>query len=85
MSAVCRPLVSILLHGAAIPRRRPARCAREAGYHRRACELVTNRMSAVSLAVLFRWKISNPALIAATAVVGLLAYPLLQPAWVMVK
>jgi chromate transporter len=42
-------------------------------------------MSAVSLAVLFRWKISNPALIAATAVVGLLAYPLLQPAWVMVK
>jgi chromate transporter len=39
----------------------------------------------VSLAILFRWKVSNPLLIAATAVVGLLAFPLLQPAWVMVK
>jgi chromate transporter len=39
----------------------------------------------VSLAVLFRWKVSNPALIAVTAVIGLIAYPLLQPAWVMVK
>jgi chromate transporter len=39
----------------------------------------------VSLAVLFRWKVSNPLLIAATAVVGLIAFPLLQPAWVMVK
>jgi len=29
--------------------------------------------------------LSNPMLIAATAVVGLIAYPLLQPAWVMVK
>jgi chromate transporter len=38
-----------------------------------------------SLAVLFRWKVSNPLLIAATAVIGLLAYPLLQPGWVMVK
>lgn len=46
---------------------------------------LTVLVGAVSLAVLFRWKISNPALIAATAVVGLLAYPLLQPAWVMVK
>ena len=39
----------------------------------------------VSLAVLFRWKVSNPVLIVATAVVGLVAYPWLQPAWVMVK
>jgi chromate transporter len=39
----------------------------------------------VSLAVLFRWKVSNPMLIAATATVGLIAYPWLQPAWVMVK
>ena len=39
----------------------------------------------VSLAVLFRWKVNNPLLIAATAVVGLIAYPLLQPGWVMVK
>jgi chromate transporter len=29
--------------------------------------------------------VSNPALIAATAVIGLIAYPLLQPPWVMVK
>jgi chromate transporter len=38
-----------------------------------------------SLAVLFRWKVSNPLLFAATAVIGLIAYPLLQPTWVMVK
>jgi chromate transporter len=29
--------------------------------------------------------VSNPLLIAVTAVIGLVAYPLLQPAWVMVK
>jgi len=38
-----------------------------------------------SLAVLFRWKVSNPLLIAVTAVIGLTAFPLIQPAWVMVK
>ena len=38
-----------------------------------------------SLAVLFRMKVSNPLLVAATAVIGLVAYPLLQPTWVMVK
>jgi chromate transporter len=38
-----------------------------------------------SLAVLFRWKVNNPLLIAVTAVIGLIAYPLLQPTWVMVK
>jgi chromate transporter len=38
-----------------------------------------------SLVVLFRWKVSNPLLIAATAVVGLIAFPLLQPAWVLVR
>jgi chromate transporter len=37
----------------------------------------------VSLAVLFRWKVSNPLLIAVTSVIGLIAYPLLQPTWVM--
>jgi chromate transporter len=46
---------------------------------------LTAAIGIVSLAVLFRWKISNPVLIAATAVVGLIGYPLLQPAWVMVK
>ena len=39
----------------------------------------------MSLAVLFRWKVSNPALIAATAAVGLIAFPILEPTWVMVK
>ena len=38
-----------------------------------------------SLAVLFRFKVSNPLLIAATAVIGLVAFPLLQPGWVYVK
>jgi chromate transporter len=46
---------------------------------------LTALVGIVSLAVLFRWKVSNPMLIAATAVMGLIAYPLLQPAWVMVK
>jgi chromate transporter len=40
---------------------------------------LTVLIGAVSLAVLFRWKISNPLLIAATAAIGLIAYPLLQP------
>jgi chromate transport protein ChrA len=39
----------------------------------------------ISLGVLFRWRVSNPLLIAAAAVVGLIAYPLLRPAWVMVQ
>jgi chromate transporter len=39
----------------------------------------------ISLAVLFRWKVNSPLLIAATAAVGLIAFPLLQPDWVMVK
>jgi chromate transporter len=38
-----------------------------------------------SLGILFRWKVSNPLLVAATAVIGLIAFPLLHPAWVMVK
>jgi chromate transporter len=38
-----------------------------------------------SLGVLFRWKVSNPLLVGATAVIGIIAFPLLQPAWVMVK
>ena len=38
-----------------------------------------------SLGVLFRWKVSNPMLIAATAIVGLIAFPLLQLTWVMVR
>ncbi|WP_407177409.1 chromate efflux transporter [Bradyrhizobium sp. STM 3562] len=46
---------------------------------------LTATIGVASLAVLLRWKVSNPVLIAATAVVGLVAYPLLQPAWVMLK
>ncbi len=46
---------------------------------------LTALIGLVSLAILFRWKVSNPLLIAATAVVGLIAFPLLQPTWVMVQ
>jgi chromate transporter len=46
---------------------------------------LTALIGVVSLAILFRWKVSNPLLIAATAVVGLIAFPLLQPTWVMTK
>jgi chromate transporter len=38
-----------------------------------------------ALAALFRFKLSNPILMAATALAGVIAYPLLHPAWVMVK
>jgi chromate transporter len=46
---------------------------------------LTALIGVASLAVLFRWKVSNPLLIAATAAVGLIAYPILQPGWVMMK
>ncbi len=46
---------------------------------------LTALIGIASLAVLFRWKVSNPTVIAATAVVGLIAYPFLEPSWVMVK
>jgi chromate transporter len=38
-----------------------------------------------SLVVLFRWKVSNPLLVAVTALIGLIAFPLLRPEWVFVK
>src|SRR3989442_5212880 len=38
-----------------------------------------------SLGVLFRWRVSNPALIAPTALIGLIAFPLPRPTWVFVK
>ena len=38
-----------------------------------------------SLGVLFRWKVSNPLLVAVTALIGLIAFPLLNPTWVFVK
>ena len=45
---------------------------------------LTALIGIVSLAVLFRWKVSNPLLIAVTALIGLIAYPIMQPGWVMV-
>ena len=34
-----------------------------------------------SLAILFRWRVSDPLLVAATAVIGLIVFPILQPTW----
>ena len=39
----------------------------------------------ISLVGLARWKVSNPALVAVTAVVGLLGFSILNPTWVLVK
>jgi chromate transporter len=38
-----------------------------------------------ALTALFLWKISNPLLMAAAAAAGIIAFPLLQPAWGMLK
>src|SRR5438067_4236082 len=46
---------------------------------------LTVLIALISLVVLFRWKISNPILVAVTAVIGLIAFPILQPTWVFVK
>jgi chromate transporter len=46
---------------------------------------LTAVVALAALVVLFRWKVSNPLLMAVTALVGLIAFPLLHPLWVMVK
>ncbi len=46
---------------------------------------LTALVGLLSLTALTRWKIANPVLIAVTAVIGLIAFPLLQPTWVFVK
>jgi chromate transporter len=46
---------------------------------------LTAAIALASLAALFRWKISNPLLMAAAAAIGLIAFPLLQPHWVFVQ
>jgi chromate transporter len=46
---------------------------------------LTALIALASLAVLFRFKVNNPALVAATAVVGLIAFPILKPTWVFVR
>jgi chromate transporter len=38
-----------------------------------------------ALVALFRWKVSSSLLMAVTAAAGLIAFPLLHPAWVMLK
>lgn len=48
-------------------------------------DVLTAVIALAALGLLFRFKISNPALIAAAAVIGLIAYPLIQPTWVMVR
>ena len=48
-------------------------------------DVVTAAIALVSLARLCRWKVSNPLLIAAAGMVGLIAFPLIGPNWVMVR
>src|SRR5205807_3746817 len=45
----------------------------------------TAAIGLIALVVLFLWKVTNPLLMAVTAGAGLLAFPILHPAWVMVK
>src|SRR4029077_3376 len=45
----------------------------------------TVSVGVAALAALFLWKANNPLLMAVTAVAGLIAFPLIHPAWVMVK
>jgi chromate transporter len=46
---------------------------------------LTAFIAVAALVALFLWKISNPLLMALTAAAGLIAFPLLHPAWVMVR
>lgn len=46
---------------------------------------MTALIGIASLGMLFRWKVSNPLLVGATAIIGLVAFPILQPGWVFVK
>ena len=46
---------------------------------------LTATVALLSVAVIFRWKISSPLLMAATAIVGIIAFPILRPDWVFVK
>jgi chromate transporter len=48
-------------------------------------DVLTALLGLAALVLLFRTKIPNPALVAAAAVIGLVAYPTLRPAWVMLK
>jgi hypothetical protein len=46
---------------------------------------LTALVALASLGILFRFKVSNPLLVGAAAGIGLIAFLLLQPAWVFVK
>ncbi len=46
---------------------------------------LTALIAIVSLVALVRWKVSNPLLVAITAVIGLIGFELLKPTWVFVK
>ena len=48
-------------------------------------DMLTAFVALAALALLFRFKINNLVLIASAAVIGLLAYPFVQPQWVMVR
>ena len=48
-------------------------------------DALTAGLALIALVLLFRTKIPNPAMIAAAAVIGLAAYPLIRPAWVLLK
>jgi chromate transporter len=45
----------------------------------------TAAVGVAALIALFLWRVSNPLLMAITAAAGLVAFPLIHPAWVMVK
>jgi hypothetical protein len=46
---------------------------------------LTALVALLSLGVLFRWNDSSPVVVAVTAVIVLMACPLLQPTWVFVQ
>src|SRR5712664_1757268 len=46
---------------------------------------LTGLIAGLSLAALFRWKVNNPMLVAITALIGMVAFPLLQRTGVFVK
>jgi len=46
---------------------------------------LTAAVALVSLFVLFRWKVRNPMLVAVTAAIGIIAFPILKPEWVFVR
>lgn len=46
---------------------------------------LTALIGAASLVALVRWKVSNPLLVALTALIGLIGFEVLKPTWVFVK